>query len=653
MPFLWLFLVFSAGIVLADLVPLDWHFSLLIVLVFGLICLLLQNRKVQIDGWEQRLQFLWPLLLFFSLGMFRYALEQPDHDRYSVEQVYLPGDKLLGEITAIANTRGDFKKCEIGVRQVIRFRDTLAVRGKVLAFLEDPDGMLQRKDVCLLRADLLPVSNLNNPGEFDSRKFWKHKGIRLHAFVNTNSFVVVGRTPWVFRDWFDELRDYFAALLDRFLDGDENAVAKGLILGDRSSIDSEITRQFGNTGAMHVLAVSGLHVAILVQILTAFFGVFSKWISKNQALLLALAVVWIYSFLTGLSASVVRSAFMFTVLAGGTLLGRKYNNFNNLAFSGVLILCWNPHFLYDIGFQLSYLAMAGIFLFYQPLSKVFYTRVKWVQAAFEGTMVGIAAQIMTVPLTLYYFHQFPNYFILTNLGLMVFSFVVLALGIGLFAVVWFMPLAKVIAFLLTLSLFFMLWIIRFVDSLPGAVSSGFVLEIWEVAVLFILILGFFAALKTRKIKPLAVTLGLALLLVAGFVTTRFKGMQTREICFLSSREPMFIVKQGSQSFCFFASRQQLQQKARYAAEAYQKVLPGDLHYFEISHNKETHVQLGETQIDIERVRGGYRIETGKRKFFYALSDAYANPDGEIICAPWLSGNPGDNLLAKGAVHFEL
>jgi competence protein ComEC len=654
MPFVGLFFVFSAGIVLADLVPVDWHFSCVIALALLLVSLVSQQLKTHTGSWHQRLQFLWPLLLFFSLGMFRYELELPQQDPYAVERVYLPGDKLVGEITAIANTSsGDFKKCELSVHNVIRFRDTLAARGKVLVFLEDPAGMLKRKDVCLLKAELAPVTNQHNPGEFDSRKFWKHKGIGMNAFVNVDRFVVIGCTEWVFRDWFDDLREYFSALLDRFLDGDENAVAKGLILGDRSSIDGEITRKFGNTGAMHVLAVSGLHVAILVQILTAFFGVFSRWISKNQAILLALAVVWIYSFLTGLSASVVRSAFMFTVLAGGTLLGRKYNNFNNLAFSGVLILCWNPHFLYDIGFQLSYLAMVGIFLFYQPLSKVFYTRFKWVQAAFEGTMVGIAAQIMTVPLTLYYFHQFPNYFILTNLGLMVFSFVVLALGIGLFVSFWLVPLAKVVAFLLTFSLFLMLWIIDFVDGLPGAVSSGFVLQVWEVALLFGLILWFFSALKRQRIKQLMGSLALSLLLVAGMVITRLQGMQTQEICFLSSKEPIFIVKQGSQSFCFFASRQQLQKKARYAAEAYQKVLPGALHYFEISHSKETNVHLGHEKVRIERVRGGYQIEMRKRSFFYALSDKYENPKGEIVCAPWLSGNPGDHLLTDGAVRFEL
>ena len=187
--------------------------------------------------------------------------------------------------------------------------------------------------------------------------------------------------------------------------------------------------------------------------LTMFLMLFKKWISKNQIIIIALVIVWIYSLMTGLSASVVRSAVMFTLLVGSGLLNRSYNNFNVLAFSAFLILMWNPHFLYDIGFQLSYLAMFGIFMFYKPLGKLIYFKNKIIRLAYEGTMVGIAAQILTVPLTLYYFHQFPNYFIITNLGLMIFSFLILALGIALFSFNWLAFLAKFFAYILFVSLF--------------------------------------------------------------------------------------------------------------------------------------------------------------------------------------------------------
>lgn len=653
MPFLWFFIAMAAGIVSADLIHPDLYVSWGLLLFFFFLFLGFQLVKLRQDSLWNKIRFVFPLLLFFQFGQTLYEVENPEQDAFSVENLYLPGDKITGEITAISKTSGAYKKCEIESRSLIRYKDTIDVRGKILVFFEDTANLLQRKDICIMQAELAPIGNNHNPGEFDTREFWKHKSIARSAFVSNGGYAVIGRSEWEIMDWFIGLRESFAAILDKYMKGDENAVAKGLILGDRSSIDSEITRKFGNTGAMHVLAVSGLHVAILVQILTAFFGLFARWISRNQALILALAIVWIYSALTGLSASVVRSAVMFTVLAGSTLTGKSYNGFNSLALSAVLILVWNPHFLYDIGFQLSYLAMAGIFLFNKYLTKLFYTKHKWLQAAWEGTMVGIAAQIMTVPLTLYYFHQFPNYFILTNLGLMIFSFLVLALGIALFVSVWINPLAKLMAVALTFSMFLMLWIIDFVDGLPGAVSSGFVLESWEVILLFGMIVLLFRSIYLQQMKPLYITLGISAIWVCLLVGNRFQRMEASQICFLQAKEPTFIIKQGSQSFCFFGNRKGEQRKAQFIAEAYEKVFPGKMHYFEISRKKKTSVKTGRNQIEIVRVKGGYTIDFGKAHYFFATSDEHAPQDAKIIYAPWLPGHDASQRLALGSITFGL
>lgn len=653
MPFLWFFFAMALGIAAADLMETGIYLSVVLLLASFFVFLGFQLIHLSSDSYFRKIQFIFSLLIFFFGGQLLYQLEIPENDTSAIENVYLPGDKVVGEIVALSNTSGTYKKAEVEARALISYKDTVPVRGRILVFFEDPGSQLRRKDVCLIQAELDPIRNNNNPGEFDSRKFWKHKSIERSAFVMEQDYIVVGKADWEIMDWFIGLREMFSAILDKYLKGDENAVAKGLILGDRSSIDSEITRKFGNTGAMHVLAVSGLHVAILVQILTAFFSVFSRWISKNQALILALLIVWIYSALTGLSASVVRSAVMFTVLAGSTLLGKNYNGFNSLALSAVLILVWNPHFLYDIGFQLSYLAMAGIFLFNKPLSVLFYTRVKWIQLAWEGTMVGIAAQIMTVPLTLYYFHQFPNYFILTNLGLMVFSFLVLALGIALFVTAWINPLAKLVAALLTFSMFLMLWIIDFVDAMPGAVSAGFVLQNWEVLLLFALIILLFVFLVQRRFKPLIAVLTICILWIGLLVNDRFQRMQTTQICFLQTSEPTFIVKRGSDSFCFFGNRKGLNKKAKYVAEAYQKMFPGKMHYFEISNKKQTSVRFENDSIDIVRVKGGYSIEVGAHRYFYATGNEFNPGEGKTIYAPWLSRPASPYQLSLGAVTFEL
>lgn len=653
MPFLFFFVAMALGIVCADYLNPDIYFSLVFCLISLLVFAAFQVFQFGPKSPVQRIQIVFPLLIFFSLGMTLYQLESTQNDAFSVEKKYLPGDRIVGEIVSISTSQSDFRKCELEAKYVINYKDTIPTRGKLLVFLEDPDATMKRKDMCLIKAELNPIANSHNPGEFDSQTYWKHKSIQQSGFVDLESYTKVGVAPWEIMDWFIGLREYFARVLDTYLTGDENAVAKGLILGDRSSIDGEVTRKFGNTGAMHVLAVSGLHVAILVQILTYFFGLFSCWITKNQALLLALTVVWIYAALTGLSTSVVRSAWMFTILAGSTLLGKNYNGFNSLALSAVLILVWNPHFLYDIGFQLSYLAMIGIFLFNRNLSVLFYTKYKWIQAAWEGTMVGIAAQIMTIPLTLYYFHQFPNYFILTNLGLMVFSFLVLALGIALFLVSFFPLAAKGIAFLLSFSMFLMLWIIDFVDALPGAVSTGFVLQFWEIVLLFVVILGCYWAIQKQHMKSLMTVLSIAIIWVGTLVYDRFERMNANQVCFLNAKEVAFVVKQRDQNFCFYANKKGNPKKAAYAAGAYEKLFPGTMHYFEISQKKTSQLTCGKSKIDIQRVRGGYQIEVNDASFFLATSDRFEHPKGKIIYAPWLSAENAPYQLATGALTFPL
>lgn len=654
MPFLWLFFPLALGIFFADYSGIGIEWSWIAFVIFFTLFASLHFLYVPKDRPIYKLKQFLPFLVFLQIGQLLYQNVIPENQSRSIENLYLPGDKIIGSIYSIAKTSGKFQKCEMDVKSIIQFQDTIKAKGRILVFIEDTSAVLKRKDVCVIQADLGLIQNKNNPGEFDSRKFWKHKSINRIAFVAEDQFKIIGLEHKKFMDIFITWREAFSDIIDNNLpQGDENAVAKGLILGDRTSIDSEVSRKFGNTGAMHVLAVSGLHVAILVQILTYVLALFRKWISKKRALLCALIIVWIYAAMTGFSPSVARSALMFTLLAGSTLQEKNYIPLNSLALSAILLLFWNPHYLYDIGFQLSYLAMVGIFLFYQPLSKLFYSKWKWVQTAWEGTMVGIAAQVMTLPLTLYYFHQFPNYFVLTNLGLMIFSFLVLAFGIALFAVVWLPLLPKLIAFLLTLSLTAMLWIIDFVDSIPGSVSMAFELHPLQVLILFILILATFAVLTFKKIKGLNIILVCAPFWIVLLVQGRYERMNKMQICFVNDANPTIIVQNRQQLFCFYANRI-TDKKVKYVSQAFQKVYSGEMHYFEISEHEETTLNFGDNYLVINRNDFGYDVKINNKTFFYANREGYKETNATIINAPWMEDKyrSTSHWLVDGAVHFD-
>jgi competence protein ComEC len=317
------------------------------------------------------------------------------------------------------------------------------------------------------------IENLGYPGEFDSEYYWKNKGIYEIGFINNESNIKLLNQPngtYLSPIYF---RKNLTEILKSVLSGQELALANALILGERSMLTNETTQGFSDTGAMHILAVSGLHIGILLQILLYIFQLFNKWIPKNQAIIISLCIVWFYALVTGLSPSVIRSVIMFSFLLIGKIKGKENSELNLLAFSAFLILSWKPIYIYDIGFQLSYAAMLGIYLFYPYLKNVLISRFRIIQLIIEGSMVGIAAQITTIPLTLYYFHQFPNYFILTNIALMAFSFIILLLGILLFSFFWVTPIKFILGFLLQKTMTCMLVIVHFFSELPFSTAKGF------------------------------------------------------------------------------------------------------------------------------------------------------------------------------------
>ncbi|MGY8927758.1 MAG: ComEC/Rec2 family competence protein, partial [Flavobacteriales bacterium] len=147
------------------------------------------------------------------------------------------------------------------------------------------------------------------------------------------------------------------------LDLDQLGVGQALILGNKELLSTEIKTSFSRAGAMHVLAVSGLHVGIILAFLIFVLERFPRIFSRRAAILISILFIWIYAGITGFSPSVLRATIMFSIIVFGDVFGKQSSRFNSLGFSAFLMIVWNPLIIYDIGFQLSYLAMLGIFLF--------------------------------------------------------------------------------------------------------------------------------------------------------------------------------------------------------------------------------------------------------------------------------------------------
>jgi competence protein ComEC len=527
--------------------------------------------------------------------------------------------------------------------------DSKKKKNERIVFYCQSNSVFDANDYLLVQSDLIPILNKGNPGEFDMELFWKTKGIRTMSFIDENSFKLLDRFERsFFQEFIYSLQTSFNEMLESHLEGENLAVAKAIILGDKSMLDSETKNSFSATGAMHVLAVSGLHIGLILQIMMEVAKFFSRFISRKRAVLSILILLWIYSILTGFSPSVIRSIFMFTILVLAQFFGKEQNNINSLFFSAFVLLLFQPMFLFDIGFQLSYLAMVGIYTLYRPIESWYQPKNKIIKYFWQGTAVGFAAQCMTVPLTLYYFHQFPNYFAIANLGLMVVSGLVLGLGIALFALHYIPLIGKLTGFLLMISIAGMLWFIQWVEHLPGAVAYGFNLPFIFVPIISILTFFLVKITSNRLIwKITAVAFSISLILTIYF---RWNSLNDSHICVLNQNKLSLIVKNKNQLICLYNDDYQNLEKIKFTAESYLKCFPGKIQYISFR-NKNMNLEISKHKLNIMKENSDFILKIDNQKFRFVHSEKSTNKlTPNTFFMPWIENSKS---LNKGAIILPL
>jgi len=588
---------------------------------------------------------------FFSLG----ALSV--HDRLGLlnearlDTVYREFDPLQVEISEVGNSTSDWIKIVGKAQFLFQNEKKIKLNESIVLYVKNDGNLFLKGDVLLVNSNLNKIKNNGNPGEFDAESYWSKKGIFYTAFVGEDDYKLLEHQPsnWIVNAM-ESCRVYLSNTLSNNLKGKELAIAQALILGDKSLLDQEVKNSFTNTGAMHVLAVSGLHIGIIMQLLMVVLGYFPKVISRNKALTAVLIVMWIYAFITGMSPSVVRAVFMFSVLVIAQLYGKQYHSINALFFTGFALCLVDPFVIYDIGFQLSFLAMLGIFLFYKPIGELIYIENKWMRKVWEGTAIGFAAQLMTTPLSLYYFHQFPNYFILTNIGLMASSGLILGVGIFLFATSWWNALSKITGIVLTWVIFLSLAFIEWVEGLPGGVAYGFTLSLMTVAGFTILVLVLFLVIKNKRNQFIGLGLGFVLLTL--IVMDRFQNMSNNEFCVFNSKQMVFVVKNDEDIFCFYKAKKEDFDKVEKMVDAYRKIYPADVQYFDLT---KKNYSVFSQSLHVKTTKNGTNWQVKVNNKEYALvADFESNTSlkGQRIVMPYIESSTSYEL-SKGAYRAKL
>lgn len=422
-----------------------------------------------------------------------------------------------------APSKGARLKVPIRVEAIGVSPDSMFVcSGNLLLFLQ-ADSLAERiryGDRLWVRAAIRPTAPATNPYAFDYRRYLHFQNIHYQAFVKPDSFGIVssrqGSALWHFAF---EARDRLLRLLKIYIPTpDTYAVASALLVGYKDDLSEELRTAYAETGSMHALAVSGSHVGMLYMGLLFLLQLFhfrGRW-GRLIETLLVLVVIWAFTFVTGATASVLRASVMFSTYMLGKLIYREGSAWNVLGFSAFGLLVYNPYFLFDAGFQLSYAAVAGMVFFYPRFYRLSPVMPGWLNAGWSVLLVGFAAQLGTLPLSLYYFHQFPVYFWLAGW--------VVVLGGAIFlwggAVLAVLDLVSVVlSKWLGLGLFYMLWgmnwLIINIQHLPGSVISGVWVNAGTALLLYVGVVMLGALMVTRKIAWLLGLLGLMLILGLG------------------------------------------------------------------------------------------------------------------------------------------
>lgn len=281
------------------------------------------------------------------------------------------------------------------------------------------------------KTKLKPTSSPKNPSQFDYAAYLKNKQIYAQAYVESKNILY---HPSQVKDiWFftSKLRNTIASNLEKSgFDHTSLAVAMALFLGQQQDIDSDITKDYQFAGAVHVLSVSGLHIGFIILVLNFLMQPIPNTRS-GRFLKVTISIVSLiaFGFLAGLAPSVLRSITMFSFVAIGHYLRRSTNIYNTLAVSMLLILLVQPYFIFDIGFQLSYAALFFIVWLQPLLSSYWKPQTKVMQFFWDILTVSFAAQLGTLPLSIFYFHQFPGLFFVTNLVVLPLLSVIMTVGV--------------------------------------------------------------------------------------------------------------------------------------------------------------------------------------------------------------------------------
>ena len=461
-----IFIGFLFGILLCRIVSLNSIF-IFSCLLFGIIVLSICSLYSQKNSFYKILFGIFVFLVSFLLGISTSLIHKENSNSYHYTNQFNDYEKVhvldLLLVEELKNTQKNKRYVSI-----VKKLDCGRSFGKVILNIPKEYNGKNLKIGSRLEVIGIVFKNKNplNPNLFDYGRYLENQEIYAQVYTKPNQIKITNYEAGLWAGFSNFRETIISNIEESAISKEELNVLNALILGQQQDISPEILKDYQYAGAIHILSVSGLHVGFILLFITFLLKPISNS-RKGSLLKLTLVVLslWSFAILAGLSPSIVRSVTMFSFLAIGIHLRRTVNIFHTLVVSMLLILLFKPSFLFDVGFQLSYLALFFI-LWLQPiLAGIWQPKNKITTYFWDIITVSFAAQIGAMPLSIYYFHQFPGLFFVTNLLILPLLGIIMAVGVVAVLIATFhtVPefIAKAIEFLIALLNSIIHWVASF------------------------------------------------------------------------------------------------------------------------------------------------------------------------------------------------
>ncbi|MEP4534231.1 MAG: ComEC/Rec2 family competence protein [Cyclobacteriaceae bacterium] len=510
-----------------------WHLAIL----FGLasVCWVFENFTKPSDQ-NRILGGFFTLLTISVIGFLvsQFNDERTDLSHYSSHT----GIKAFRGIVLSDNVeRKDYQRYEVGLDLVKTADSAYNATGRIYLYVrkEDSLAIYHYGDKLDVLAACHPVGPPGNPEEFDYRRYLETINIYAHAFASESDITLIENSPPnVVLNTALAIRTKCKELIFEQIDQErEQAILAALLIGIKDHLDNETKLAYSSAGAMHVLAVSGLHVGIVYLLINLVFGFVKKKKAGQIAFIaLAISLIWSYALVTGFSPSVLRASVMFSVILISQTISKSANIYNSLGIAAFVLLLYDPFLIHSVGFQLSFAAVFGIVFLQPKLVRLLMPNTKVMLYLWQITCVSISAQLATFPLTVYYFHQFPTYFLVSNIVVIPAAAVILVGGILLVVgSLIHTSIGWVIGFVLGWFIWMINEAIGYLMLLPKPIVDWLYFDIYDTFLVYAMVLLFSLAFDYYHKRSLFVAMFCAVLLCTWLNYKHFVYVQQKRIVF--------------------------------------------------------------------------------------------------------------------------